>query len=252
MMWRRLCSRLMGAVTAHLQADLRGNEWRSQSVQSPIHQWQKHWENLDILGKIIQLIILQKRQKPRLSSRLQLWKPSEDHFTNTLRDNELIISPLITSFNVKQSAVLVWPAALRKFGVFYRTEAREAPETWIDVKRHIRGDGEHKELSAEQNITLTLRADLYWDYVRLLEYLCLTLIVFVSDGGAETHWIYKRRAEREKRPAVTLNDSISQLLLTTSKHFLQMEIHFIIWDGVLHHQLLHVAHLQVSSASHRS
>lgn len=42
-----------------------------------------------------------------------------------------------------------------------------------------------------------------------------------------TEFIKDELREREKRPAVTLNDSISQLLLTTSKHFLQMEIHFL-------------------------
>ena len=43
-----------------------------------------------------------------------------------------------------------------------------------------------------------------------------------------TEFIKDELREREKRPAVTLNDSISQLLLTTSKDFLQMEIHFLI------------------------
>lgn len=42
-----------------------------------------------------------------------------------------------------------------------------------------------------------------------------------------TEFIKDELRERDA-PAVTLNDSISQLLLTTSKHFLQMEIHFII------------------------
>lgn len=36
--------------------------------------------------------------------------------------------------------------------------------------------GKHKELLAEET-------DQYWDYVCLLEYLCLTLIMFSFDGN---------------------------------------------------------------------